>query len=60
MKTYEQTIKGVRYWYFYDTNVRSWVVYDVDENDYQVNGAEYFPNKKELLLSYRFDFNKVV
>ena len=41
--------------YFYDHNIRSWTVYEVDKKGYQINVADYYPNKKRL-IKYNPDF----
>jgi hypothetical protein len=60
MKTYQNIIKGTRYWYFYDRWVKSWTVYKVDKQGYQVGNAEHYANKKSLLKDYKFDFKNLV
>lgn len=57
MKTYENTIDGIRYWYFYDLAIKSWTVFVVDEEGNQTGNSEYFANKKILLKNYKFDFS---
>jgi hypothetical protein len=59
MKTYENTVRQGTYRYFYDRSIQSWTVYEV-EGGFQVDDAEYFPNKKSLLANYKFDFKKTV
>jgi hypothetical protein len=56
MKAYQNTVGKIKFVYFYDTNIRSWTVYRVDEKNYQVGDAEHYPNKKELLKCYNFNF----
>jgi hypothetical protein len=29
-------IKGTKYWYFYDTHIKSWTVFKVDKRNYQI------------------------
>jgi hypothetical protein len=60
MKTYEDIINETRYWYFYDTNIKSWTVFKVDDQNYQVGNAEHYANKKSLLKDYKFNFKKTV
>jgi hypothetical protein len=60
MKTYENIINETRYWYFYDTHIKSWTILIVDEQDYQVGNAEYYANKKSLLKDYKFNFKNCV
>ena len=56
MKTYENIINGIKYRYFFDKSIKSWTVYKVDENNYQVGNAEYYANKTSLLMNYNFNF----
>ena len=60
MQTYENTIKGTRYWYFYDTHIKSWTVLKVDKQNYQIGDAEHYANKKSLLKDYKFNFKNCV
>lgn len=51
MKTYQDN----NYRYFYDTNIRLWTIYKVDEEGNQVeNEAYYFQNKKQMRQMYSF------
>ena len=60
MKTYIQIVNGIRYQYFYDRNIRSWTVYKVDKNDYQIGDADYYANRSGMLIHYpKFDFKQV-
>lgn len=47
--------------YFYDPYIRSWTVYKIDENGYQVGDAEHYAHKQSLKLNYpNFKFVKHV
>ena len=48
MKTYEDN--GYRY--FYDFYIKSWTIYEIDLEGFQVGNADYFSNKKQLIISY--------
>lgn len=60
MKTYESIIEGIRYFYFYDVHIKSWTVFRVDSNNYQVGDAEHYANKESLLKDYKFNFKNCV
>jgi len=56
MKTYENIIKGISYWYFYDYHIKRWTVLKIDESDYQLGNAEYYANKQSLINAHK-EFN---
>lgn len=56
MKTYRESIDGKRYQYFYDVYIRSWTVYLIDENGFQISESDYFANKAQMLKKYSFKF----
>ena len=60
MKTYEQILDNIRWWYFYDRTLRLWTVFIVDENDYQVGEANYYNDKKQMLEQHKFNFKNVL
>lgn len=56
MITYENTILGHTYLYFYDRSIRSWTVIEVDFWLNQIGTANHYANKKMMLIDYAFDF----
>jgi hypothetical protein len=60
MKTYVNQTNQKTYWYFYDPYLKSWTVFEVDENENQISDADYFGNKENLLKCYDFDFKKTL
>jgi hypothetical protein len=57
MKIYKEKLNEKDFEYYWDSNVKSWTVYTVDLDGFQIEyEAEYFPNKKQLLESYNFKF----
>ena len=38
--------------YYWDFYLKFWVVYKVDTNGNQIDEAEYYANKKQLLANY--------
>ena len=42
------TYKHQHQLYFYDASIRSWTVYKIDINGYQISEADYYPNKARL------------
>lgn len=61
MKTYEQIVDGDRWWYFYDRSIRLWTVFKVDENDYQIDTADHYHDRPQLLQQHpQFNFKKVI
>jgi len=60
MNTYENIIDETRYWYFYDVHIKSWTVFKVDKQNYQVGNAEHYANKRLLKQNHKFNFKKIV
>lgn len=48
MKTYQDN--GYRY--YYDTHIRMWTIYVIDQLNNQVGNADYHANKSRLIVNY--------
>ena len=48
------------YMYWYDPMIKNWTIIEVDEEWYQIDAAEYEPNRKSLEKSYpKFTFSNI-
>jgi hypothetical protein len=56
MKTRTQILNGKTYRFFFDRYIKSWTVYEIDGNGFQVSEADHFGNKEDMLRMYNFDF----
>ena len=48
MKTYKHN--NIKYWY--DPNIKLWTIITMDKHGNQINDAEYFQNKTDMLNDY--------
>ena len=58
MTNYKDTIDGKNYEYFYDTNISSWTVLEINDDNEQVGTANYYNDKAQLLAAHKFTFTK--
>ncbi len=62
MNTYATIIAGTRFRYYYDTNIRMWAIYPIDNQGNQrddLGQVQYYPDRKTLSnLNPTLDFKK--
>ena len=46
------TYKDNGYIYFYDRAIKLWTIYAHDDNDYQINTANHYNDKVQLIKAY--------
>lgn len=45
------------YFYFFDTVLRMWTIYECDSFGNQLETSEYVPNRKQLIKQFNLNFN---
>jgi hypothetical protein len=57
MVTYNFTrSNGTRLQFFYDINIQLWTIYPIDEDDNQLEEADHYNNREQLVKCEGVDF----
>lgn len=55
MKTYTQIFEDKIYQYFYDTYIKLWTIYEINDYGEQISEeADHSPRKSDLIITYPF------